>query len=197
MPVTLPQARIHQSGLFIVMNTTFGLSVKYNRAQYVQVDLPKNFSDVCGLCGNNNGDGADDLRSPEGAVADEVAFGWSWRLDEGDASCSADCVDCSAAEEGLQLDAETESDVSFSVFLWSESSPFMRCYVVVDPSAYGKLCARHHCVKQWDLAFLCEALQSYSTACQSASVQIRGWRNSTFCCKYCRRACLSGGQDKE
>ncbi|XP_061094998.1 IgGFc-binding protein-like [Conger conger] len=184
LPVTLHEAHIHQSGLFMVMNTTIGLSLKYNRAQYVQVDLPRNSSGVCGLCGDNNGDSADDLLTPEGAVAEEVAFGWSWRLDEGDDSCAAECSDCSE-EKGIQLDADAEYDVIMRIMLWSESSPFISCRLLVDPSTYGKLCARHHCVRQLDLDFLCQALQSYTTACQSAWVQIRGWRNSTFCSAQC------------
>ncbi|KAJ8332931.1 hypothetical protein SKAU_G00418270 [Synaphobranchus kaupii] len=184
LPVRLPQVFIHQSGLFIVMNTTFGLSMMYNRAQYVQVGLPKNFPDVCGLCGDNNADGANDLRTPEGTVVDETAFGWSWRVADGDASCAADCADCSATEGELQLDV-AEHDVTMHVFLWTESSPFQQCHVVVDPSAYSKLCALHRCVKQWDMAFLCQSLQSYTLACQAARVQIKGWRNSTFCSAHC------------
>ncbi|KAJ8289757.1 hypothetical protein GJAV_G00004990 [Gymnothorax javanicus] len=185
LPVSLPGVKIHESGLFVVLDTKFGLSVKYNRAQYVLVDLPKNFTNVCGLCGDNNGNALDDLRTQEGAVADEVAFGWSWRVEDGSASCEADCLDCLSSMEDLQLDVEMEHDFTVRVLLWSESSPFTQCHVVVDPSAYSKLCARHHCVKQWDSEFLCEALQSYTSACQAAWVRVKEWRNSTFCSANC------------
>ncbi|XP_035236093.1 IgGFc-binding protein-like [Anguilla anguilla] len=187
LPATLGDVTIHRSSFFIFLDTTFGLSLKYNGAQYLQVSL-RNFTDVCGLCGDYNGDAADDLRTPEGAVADAVAFGWSWRDDgkDRDAACVAECSDdCAMAEDDPPPGEDPEYEVAVRIMLWSEYSPFLRCHVSVDPSAYLKLCQVHHCTKLWDAQFLCQALQSYTASCQAARVQMTSWRNSTFCVANC------------
>ncbi|XP_029592482.1 alpha-tectorin-like [Salmo trutta] len=79
LPVTLRSGsvKVHQSSLFSVVDTSFGLHVKYDWFYYILVSLPKSCSD---MCGNNHGNKDDDLRIPEGATAvDEAAFTWSWR----------------------------------------------------------------------------------------------------------------------
>ncbi|KAJ8378920.1 hypothetical protein AAFF_G00232850 [Aldrovandia affinis] len=186
LPLTLQEGEVvvHRIGWYTVIEATFGLSVKYDLQQNLVVLLPKNFSNVCGLCGDNNGNATDDFRTPAGDLVDKAAFGWSWRAGVGGNSCRKDCGELCQRYD-LQLGFLTTYEVSLRVFLWSGSSPFVQCYAMVDPSGYHQICARNRCIKELDLQFLCQILQSYTDACQFAKVEIQSWRNSTFCPARC------------
>ncbi len=80
-----------QSGSFITILFSFGLSVQYDWNHYLVVSLPTAFMNkVSGLCGNFNGDPNDDFTMPSNTqAASATEFGQSWKvhnlttLDEG------------------------------------------------------------------------------------------------------------------
>lgn len=66
------------------------------------------------------------------------------------------------------------------------NGPFQKCHSVVDPQSYFEDCQYDLCELHLDNAALCESLQAYADACQSAGVQLAPWRNATFCRMYQR-----------
>lgn len=77
-----PGISITLSGVFVVLNTNFGLEVKFNGDHELFVKVNENFKEkLCGLCGTYNGNQQDDFLTPEGSLASTSNdFGNSWRV---------------------------------------------------------------------------------------------------------------------
>ena len=77
----LPYVDIRKSNRYIHVYTNDGITLKWDGDDYIQVDLPLKYKgNVCGLCGNFNGDPSDDFLLPNGVLlsgADQ--FGDFWR----------------------------------------------------------------------------------------------------------------------
>lgn len=186
MPVTLQFGlKIYQSGIFVVVDTSLGIQIKYDCSSIATI-LLLNTTKVHGMCGNNNGIEDDDLRTPQGETVDATTFGWSWRIPHQEAQCTADCGDacprCSA--ERLKENNVASQWISLHEYIWSPQNPFYLCREVV---SYTKLSAA---VSIFDLCssndtqkVLCLILEAYAAACQNSQIQIGEWRNSTFCRK--------------
>uniref|UniRef100_A0A8C9NX71 VWFD domain-containing protein n=1 Tax=Spermophilus dauricus TaxID=99837 RepID=A0A8C9NX71_SPEDA len=68
LPVELAEGavRAFQHGSDVVVETDFGLRVAYDLMYYVRVTVPGNYyKQMCGLCGDYNGDPKDDFQNPE------------------------------------------------------------------------------------------------------------------------------------
>lgn len=179
------RVKIYQSGMFVVVDTSLGIQVKYDCSHIATVVL-SNTIKVHGMCGNNNGIKEDDLRTPQGEAVDATTFGWSWRVPDREARCTADCGDacprCSA-EQLLEKNVASRW-ISIHEYIWSPQNPFYLCRDIVN---YTKISAA---VSMFDLCssndtqkVLCPILEAYAAACQNAQIQIGDWRNSTFCRK--------------
>lgn len=187
LPVTLQFGlmKIYQRGMFVVVDTTLGIQIKYDCSHIATILLSKT-TEVHGMCGNNNGIEEDDLRTPQGEAVDASTFGWSWRVPNQEAWCTADCGDacprCSA--EQLQEKNVASEWISLHEYIWSPQNPFYLCREVVDFTKISTalsifdLCSSNDTQKA-----LCPILEAYAAACQNAQIQIGEWRNSTFCCK--------------
>ncbi|KAM9340233.1 IgGFc-binding protein-like [Symphorus nematophorus] len=90
------QVKLFQKGLFVIMETDFGLTVQYDWNEYVAITVPGSFAgSVCGLCGNFNNKKEDDLTTSSGSVASSVAaLGASWKVpgSADSAYCQDECV---------------------------------------------------------------------------------------------------------
>lgn len=175
--------QIYQSGLFVVVDTSLGIQIKYDCSHIANI-LLSNTTKVQGICGNNNGIEDDDLTTPQGRVVDATTFGWSWRVPDQEASCTADCGDacprCSA--EQLQDKNLVSQWIFLNEYIWSPQNPLYLCHEVI---SYTKI---SRAVSIFDLCFnndtqkaLCLILEAYAAACKTAQIQIGEWRNSTFC----------------
>ncbi|KAJ3598355.1 hypothetical protein NHX12_001865 [Muraenolepis orangiensis] len=84
LPVTLDGGKLQiiQSGRSVLIQTDFGLLVRYDWIDLLVVTMPPPFAGkTSGLCGNFNGDPNDDLTTPEGTqAAGELAFAASWKV---------------------------------------------------------------------------------------------------------------------
>lgn len=78
-----PELDIFISGSNVVVTTGFGLIVKFDGNHRVQVTIPGIYSGkICGLCGNFNGNAADDFLNPDGQLeSDSTSLGNSWQVD--------------------------------------------------------------------------------------------------------------------
>lgn len=76
----------YRAGIFTIVElTSIGLLLKWDRATrvYLKLDEQRWKGRVEGLCGNYNGDAADDFTSPSNGVeTNALIFGHSWRLDD-------------------------------------------------------------------------------------------------------------------
>ncbi|XP_056154019.1 IgGFc-binding protein-like [Lampris incognitus] len=178
------KVKVYQEGINDVITTDFGLRVTYDLVYHVTVSVPGNYrGKACGLCGNFNGDKADDFRLPDGRVTkDLVAFGASWKVgvpgvvcDDG---CSGDrCVRCDGAEKAaLERDCGVIAD---------PEGPFAACHAVIDPASYFADCVFDVCVADGNAGVLCRSIGAYVLDCRDFGVKTRGWRSPSFCPLLC------------
>ncbi|XP_054860582.1 alpha-tectorin-like [Amphiprion ocellaris] len=179
LPVLLNGSRvsIYASGSRTFVSSDFGLSVSYDGWSTVVVSLPSSYSgQMCGLCGNFNGNPNDEFQSPNGTtVTTPHAFGASWKV-PGNYTCNDGCgSSCPRCTNEQPARAQCE-------VIKAADGPFSFCHEQVDPAPYFTDCVFDVCVsgnRNQDL--LCRAIQSYVSACQSADVPIFPWRQNTTC----------------
>ncbi|XP_075427180.1 IgGFc-binding protein-like isoform X9 [Ascaphus truei] len=184
LPISLsPGVNIFLSGLNVLVTTAFDLSVQFDGNHKVVVTLPGNYSrKVCGICGNFNGNAADDFLNPDGELEpDSASLGNSWQVGN-DTRCSPGTdhtPDCTDDEK------DTIVSNSFCGIITDTNGPFRHCHNVIDPTAYFNNCVYDLCVLHLDPDSLCDSLQSYVDSCQSHGVTVAPWRNDTFCPLQC------------
>lgn len=185
LPATLDggkagEVSVFKSGWFAVVTTTFGLRVSFNWKYAVFVTLPSNYQGaVCGLCGNYNGNAKDDLIPKNGdKPVSPVDFGTSWRVAEIPGcveGCKGVCPDCDITEKVRY----EKSD--FCGMMKDPKGPFRDCHAKVDPASFFDDCVYDVCLYKGRKDVLCEAITSYTSACQEAGAKVYSWRTSQFC----------------
>ncbi|XP_077171595.1 zonadhesin, partial [Paroedura picta] len=179
----VPGLTVTSSGLYILLQTSFGLGVKFDGEHLLEVQLPGDyFGQVCGLCGNFNNQSQDDLLMPDGQLAANASqFGNSWRVPgEGGPSCQPD----ERQEEGPGCSPQElgRMQVQCREIL---APKFQPCHAVLDPLPFLQNCLYDMCHFQGMASMLCHSLQAYVEACQTRGVRGLSWRNSTFCAPSC------------
>ncbi|XP_041419720.1 IgGFc-binding protein-like [Xenopus laevis] len=180
LPVSLPpDVEIFLSGTSVFVTTGFGLQVSYDGSHKATVTLPGEYWDnVCGLCGNFNGDKVDDFLNPDGNLeSDSNSLGNSWQV-ENDTVCPPAVGNKTNCTEDVN---DIISSNSYCGIITNVNGPFKECHHVVDPEVYFESCVYDLCEVKLDKGTLCDSLQSYADACQSHGVIIQPWRNDTFC----------------
>uniref|UniRef100_A0A3B3UB36 VWFD domain-containing protein n=1 Tax=Poecilia latipinna TaxID=48699 RepID=A0A3B3UB36_9TELE len=140
---------------------------------------------MCGLCGNFNGNPNDDFHTPSGALSNSAdAFGAAWKV-PGNYTCSDGCgSSCAQCNDDRLARAQCE-------VIQAADGPFSFCHEEVDPAPYFSDCVFDVCVsgnRGSDL--LCRALETYVSACQSANVRVYPWRQNTTCSEYGRQCAI-------
>ncbi|XP_043959255.1 alpha-tectorin-like isoform X1 [Gambusia affinis] len=172
---------IFGSGSQTFVNAEFGLSVMYDGSSTVSISVPPSYrGNMCGLCGNFNGNPNDDFHTPSGASSNSAdAFGASWKV-PGNYTCSDSCgSSCAQCNDDRSARAQCE-------VIRAADGPFSFCHEEVDPAPYFSDCVFDVCVsgnRGSDL--LCRALETYVSACQSANVRVYPWRQNTTCRMVC------------
>ncbi|KAJ8007728.1 hypothetical protein DPEC_G00097200 [Dallia pectoralis] len=178
-PMSIPDAKVLSSGVYTLLDTDFGLKVKFDGVHHLEITIPgEYFNKVCGMCGNYNQNSSDDNLKPDGQPAkDVIELGNSWKSEgDSDPGCLPDTrpdvhPDCTAEEE-----KQFESLCS-SLILGDKFKP---CHSVLNPEAFLGNCVYDMCEYDGMQATLCDNVDAYAQACQSAGVTIK-WRNNTFC----------------
>ncbi|XP_061572588.1 IgGFc-binding protein [Cololabis saira] len=183
LPIVLNDAKLNifQSGRSVVIETDFGLTVRYDWDHKLVVTLSGSYAGkTCGLCGNFNGNPKDDFATPSGAQAGGVvAFGGSWKVPGlvRDPQCTDDCVGgCQSCEKSQMK--KWENDLFCGLIT---HDGFKKCHAVVDPQPYLENCKYDLCMGGGLRQFLCKALEAYTEACQDAGVQVQDWRKMAKC----------------
>ncbi|XP_072329818.1 IgGFc-binding protein-like isoform X3 [Scyliorhinus torazame] len=170
------------NGIYTIVETDFGMSVRYDGNHNLVIDLPNSYhSKVCGMCGNYNGQKADEFQIPDGIIAPSVAhFGNSWKSEEySNAGCQPDnrkqMDSLYTPGEKMIIDSQCQELLS---------DKYKSCHHFVNPDFFIKNCMQDMTKYNGMLPTLCENIQNYVDACKEEAVQIT-WRNSTFCPLYC------------
>ncbi|XP_051274646.1 IgGFc-binding protein-like [Dicentrarchus labrax] len=103
-------------------------------------------------------------------------FGTAWKVAGSDTcsdGCGSSCQQCTN-----ELHARAQCEV-----IQAADGPLRFCHEHVDPARYFKSCVFDVCVLGDD--FLCGAIQTYVSACQSANGRIYPWRQNTTCRPEC------------
>nr|XP_060639880.1 IgGFc-binding protein-like [Anolis sagrei ordinatus] len=188
LPVNLldGQVRIYQHGFNIRIESASGFAVTYDLYYHVRITVLSTYQgQMTGLCGNYNGKQEDDLQLPDGSVVSDVAtFVAAWKIPVLGVSCTDGCSGshCPLCEIEKQ---ELFKQRSYCGILTASDGPFQACHAIVDPNVYLNNCAFELCINGGDKKALCQAIQSYVTACQEAKVNLPPWRSPLFCPTTC------------
>uniref|UniRef100_A0A3Q0S0F3 Zonadhesin, like n=1 Tax=Amphilophus citrinellus TaxID=61819 RepID=A0A3Q0S0F3_AMPCI len=182
LPLTLSSGTVNikSNPATIVLDSTFGLTVSFDKAGAVHVTLPSTYSNkVCGMCGNFNHLKEDDFHNPN--AQNVTALAESWQTGKTASSCEAILLphQCDPLEK-----AEYASEL-YCGGLFSTTGPFADCLSVVQAESYFRGCVFGMCSTHGDPAVLCETLQIYSDVCSKAGIAVSMLRNSTFCPLQC------------
>lgn len=180
------QLTVHHSGNTVVLETDFGLRLHYAWDSEVYLQLPSSYyGTVCGLCGNFNGNSADELSDPAGNLIPSV-YQWakSWRAE--DSGITSDCHDgcetnCPVCPPDQQALYETQS---LCGTLTSSQGVFKTCYSKVNPQVFQDGCVYDLCMNHGDRGLLCQALETYVDQCRLEGVVITNWREEFNCCRF-------------
>lgn len=187
LPVVLDQGRVRASkhGSDVIIETDFGLRVAYDLVYNVRVTVPGNYHrQLCGLCGDYNGDPKDDFQKPDGSQAsDPKDFGNSWEEKVPDSPCvppppcEEDC-DPGTCKPELQDKYKQEK---FCGLLASPTGPLAACHKLLDPQGPLEDCVFDLCLGGGDESILCNNIHAYVSACQAAGGHVKPWRTESFC----------------
>uniref|UniRef100_A0A3B4BRA6 Alpha-tectorin-like n=1 Tax=Pygocentrus nattereri TaxID=42514 RepID=A0A3B4BRA6_PYGNA len=174
-------AEVHQEQNFVVVNASNELMVYFDGRYTLSVKLGPSFQgSVCGMCGNNNGDPADDKAMRSGALTpNDNVFGNSWKSINSAAGCGAndrtfDANDCPFRQEYSELCS----------IITNTSGPFQHCHIHVNPEIYYNSCVYDLCVYSSANDMLCSALGAYEDACSMVGLQISDWHSDLGCCTF-------------
>ncbi|XP_062341282.1 alpha-tectorin [Osmerus eperlanus] len=143
------------------------LRVRYTRQGFLNISLSTLFFNAtCGLCGVFNGNASDDLRLPNGRLAESVElFTDGWRAIADDLTCNGDCDDLYRMCTDLRL---YQSPWMCGNINDPGNSSFLVCHAAVNPSPFFRNCLYNMCVREGNRSALCSSLQAYASACQDA-----------------------------
>ncbi|XP_076013062.1 zonadhesin, like [Genypterus blacodes] len=170
--------RVYMSGKFVALETNFGLQVRFDGTHHADVRLPNSYQgQLCGMCGNFNGNPKDDNRKPDHATAATTnELGESWKVPDPRPDCNH-----GGGSEDCDKDVEEEAKKPTSCGMITDPNGlFKPCHAVVNPDPYFDNCKYDLCATGGQTVALCQAIESYADMCAAAGVPIK-WRNSTFC----------------
>ncbi|XP_039181480.1 IgGFc-binding protein-like [Crotalus tigris] len=171
-PVNLPfnyeeKIKVNFDGSHFVLVTNFALVVKLTKGNLnIETTVPGNYAGhLCGMCGNANGNLADD-------TLQEYGENWFVGCSPG---CSPNCPPCSSAElERYQTD-------SFCGLLSRPDGPFASCYEAIPAAPFFDECVKKTCEVRGQMNVWCDVITSYVAACQSRSFPLKNWRTESVC----------------
>lgn len=186
LPVYLSDGRVvvYRRGWYGIVHTDFDLTVAFDWNSRVSVTLPSTYAGViCGLCGNYNRKPQDDLQMKNGRMTDNPNdFGQSWRVAEIPGcvhGCKGTCPDCDITQKNQYQTKE------YCGIINDPKGPFRDCHAKVNPTGYFDDCVYDVCLFKGLQSSLCQAITSYTSACQDAGAKVYPWRSDKFC-RECR-----------
>ncbi|XP_053177491.1 mucin-5AC-like [Scomber japonicus] len=173
---------LRASSFYLLVQTSVGvlLEVQLQPVMQLYMTVTSDYqAKTCGLCGNFNGNQADDFLKLSGVPdATAVGFANSWKT-------HASCPDVKSNFDkpcSLSLDNEKYAQHWCSM-LSDPKGVFASCHSEISPDTYKENCMYDSCNCEKSEDCMCAAVSSYVHACTAAGIQITGWRK-TICGKY-------------
>ncbi|XP_029023842.1 IgGFc-binding protein-like [Betta splendens] len=182
LPLTLLNGavKVYQEGTNDVIMTDFGLRVTYDLVYHVTVTVPGSYRGrTCGLCGNFNGDAADEFQLPDGSVTKELqAFGAAWKVPVPGVVCEDGCSGdtCPTCDDSTKAAIEGKCAI-----ITNPEGPFSACHGVIEPASYYRDCVYDVCLAKDEQRVLCQSVSAYMLDCQNFGAVIQNWRTPSFC----------------
>lgn len=129
------KGRVYHSGLFIVVETDFGVELIYDPKGSVILRIPSTYGGAPkGLCGNFNADSSDDL-----VKGDPLATAAASLIQNGNIQCEASCgaAACPEPDKDKVPEAQKACDI-----IKAAEGPFSDCHSVVNPDPFFKDCVK-------------------------------------------------------
>ncbi|XP_061431558.1 IgGFc-binding protein-like isoform X4 [Lethenteron reissneri] len=179
----------------MVLRTDSGLTVIFNRKSHADVTIPSSYAgQVCGLCGNYNGDKSDEFKTPDGSlVTSENVFGNSWEVNER-RSLFEQYESPVFRSKRLVEEPRNDLNLSCSDEQWAElenknscgvfhdpAGPFVQCWTAAPWDPYYTNCMYDLCENIGDKELFCSSLEVYTSACQQEGITPNNWRIHTGC----------------
>ncbi|XP_077193122.1 IgGFc-binding protein-like isoform X2 [Paroedura picta] len=188
LPMSLHDGKLslYHRGSQLVIETDFGLNLYYDWSYYLMVKATAAFQgQLCGLCGNYNGDPNDDfVMSSGGLTTDSVQFGKSWTVENENGQCShgcqGKCKQCSA-----ELMAKYRAEAFCGLMAKHKDGPFHPCHGLLRYKPYVDNCVTDLCAFDGYKQILCRAFKTYADACQREGAAILDWRKEAGCPLLC------------
>ncbi|XP_059682108.1 mucin-2 [Gavia stellata] len=167
-------------GIYLVIETTSGLILMWDKKTSIFIKLSPDFKgQICGLCGNYDGNGINDFTTRSQSVVENVLeFGNSWKV-------SSTCPDAYSVKDPCSTNPYRKS--------WSEkqcsiinSNVFATCHSQVEPAKYYQACVTDACACDTggDCDCFCTAVAAYAQACSEVGVCV-AWRTPSICPLFC------------
>uniref|UniRef100_A0A3Q2VBW9 VWFD domain-containing protein n=1 Tax=Haplochromis burtoni TaxID=8153 RepID=A0A3Q2VBW9_HAPBU len=172
--------KIRNVGLYVVVESEIGMAVMWDRKTAVRILLePTHSGEVCGLCGNFDGDGQNDYTTQgQLVVSNPLEFANSWKV-------SSSCPD---AEVNIDPCAVTPGRHQWAKLMCSIiiGVTFKECHKKVSPFPFYENCVKDSCACDTggDCECFCTAVAAYAQACNEHDVCI-AWRTPEICPVYC------------
>ncbi|KAI2653362.1 Otogelin-like protein [Labeo rohita] len=192
LPQTVRNVFIERLADYILVKSTFGFSLAWDGSSGVYLKMTEAHKGrPCGLCGNYNDDGSDDLSSSRGIVSDDIAeFGNSWAVDLPQER------PCPEVDDDFPGPCSSESDMDDAIEKCSALLffPFISCHENIDPNPFVASCVSDI---SDDQETFCRTLVEYTRACSHVGYPVREWRDSFPTCSdgcedsFVHRDCIS------
>ncbi|KAL8220177.1 UNVERIFIED_CONTAM: hypothetical protein K2H54_040043, partial [Gekko kuhli] len=169
-------AEIFRLRNMLTVRTNASLEIQFNGASSVFIRVgPEYQNQLCGMCGNFNGDPTDDLVLPSGVKAlNDTDFGNAWISDSIPVGCRHDAGDLIPCPK--QQDFER-----MCAILINSSGPFSECHWYTSPDPYYKSCVYDLCQYGLSNHMLCAAIEAYNEICTIVGVAMPKWRRAMGC----------------
>ncbi|KAM4618062.1 uncharacterized protein O3C94_021919 [Discoglossus pictus] len=172
--------KVRNMGIYLVLEADNGLILMWDKKTSIFIKLSYNFEgNVCGLCGDYDGNGNNDFTTRSmSVVGDVIEFGNSWKLSPSCPDAKQNSDPCSANPYRKSWALKKCSIVNSDVF--------SACHVQVDPLRYYDACVTDSCACDTggDCECFCTAIAAYAQACGEAGICV-SWRTPDICPLFC------------
>ncbi|KAG8125681.1 hypothetical protein E2320_021093 [Naja naja] len=171
---------IHQMGIYLMIEIQKGLIILWDKKASLFIKLGAEFKgEVCGLCGNSDGNAVNDFTTrSRSVVSDVLEFGNSWKV-------SPTCPDAKCVKDPCSKNPYRKA--------WSQkkcsiinSKVFAACHSQVEPTKYYEACVTDACACDTggDCECFCTAAAAYAKVCSDHGVCV-SWRTPSICPMFC------------
>ncbi|XP_033917201.1 mucin-5AC [Melopsittacus undulatus] len=172
--------QIRSMGIYLVVDTTVGLILMWDRKTSIFIKLSPRFEGhVCGLCGNYDGNGNNDFTTrSQSVVGNVLEFANSWKV-------SSSCPNANHTKNPCTANPYRKAWAQKQCSIIT-SEVFAKCHSQVEPNEYYEACVDDACACDTggDCECFCTAVAAYAQACNELDICI-SWRTPSICPLFC------------